>query len=63
MLTMTRTSESTAQQPCLLLALELARRTWKLRFTVGSGNARDAGKFQPEPLGRWRTKSFGRRFG
>jgi hypothetical protein len=35
--TMTRTSESTAPTPCLLLAFELGRRTWKLGFSVGLG--------------------------
>ena len=37
MLTMTRTNECSAQSPCLLLAFELGRRTWKLGFTVGMG--------------------------
>jgi transposase len=37
MTTMTRTSESTAPTPCLLLAFELGRRTWKLGFSVGLG--------------------------
>ena len=32
--TMTRTSESTAQRPSLLLAFELGRRTWKLANTA-----------------------------
>ena len=35
--TMTRTSESTAPTPCVLLAFELGRRTWKLGFSVGPG--------------------------
>src|SRR5207244_13324902 len=35
--TMTRTSESTAPTPSLLLAFELGRRTWKLGFSVGLG--------------------------
>ena len=37
MFTMTRTSESTAPTPCLLLAFELGQRSWKLGFTVGLG--------------------------
>ena len=37
MLTMTRTNECSAQSPCLLLAFELGRRTWKVGFTVGMG--------------------------
>src|SRR3989442_9974648 len=37
MTTMTRTSESTAPTPCVLLAFELGRRTWKLGFSVGPG--------------------------
>jgi transposase len=35
MMTMTRSSESTAVPACLLLAFELSERTWKLGFTVG----------------------------
>jgi transposase len=37
MTTMTRTEESTAAPPCLLIAFELSQRTWKLGFTVGFG--------------------------
>ena len=37
MMTMTRTSESSAPTPCLLLAFELGQRSWKLGFTVGIG--------------------------
>jgi len=37
MLTMTRTSESSAPNTCLLLAFELSQRSWKLGFTVGIG--------------------------
>src|SRR6266852_1800778 len=37
MFTMTRTNESTASSPCLLLAFELGQRSWKLGFTVGLG--------------------------
>jgi transposase len=35
MTTMTRITESTVAPACLLLALELSERTWKLGFTVG----------------------------
>ena len=37
MITMTRTSESTAPTGGLLLAFELGQRSWKLGFTVGMG--------------------------
>jgi transposase len=37
MTTMTRIEKSTPTRPCLLLALELSERTWKLGFTVGRG--------------------------
>jgi transposase len=37
MLTMTRTTKSSAPNTCLLLALELGQRSWKLGFTVGMG--------------------------
>ena len=37
MMTMTRTGESTATMPSLLLAFELGERSWKLRFTIGLG--------------------------
>jgi transposase len=37
MFTTTRTCESTAPIPCLLLAFELGQRSWKLGFTVGLG--------------------------
>jgi transposase len=37
MTTMTRTGESTAAPPCLLIAFELSERTWKLGFTGGLG--------------------------
>lgn len=37
MMTMTRTTESTVSPTCLLLALELSERTWKLGFTIGRG--------------------------
>ena len=37
MMTMTRTTESTAAPACLLLAFELSERTWKLGFSVGRG--------------------------
>jgi transposase len=37
MITMTRTTESTAPTDSLLLAFELGQRSWKLGFTVGMG--------------------------
>jgi len=37
MMTMTRTTESTATPACLLLAFELSERTWKLGLSVGRG--------------------------
>jgi hypothetical protein len=37
MITMTRTSDSTAPTGGLLLAFELGQRSWKLGFTVGMG--------------------------
>lgn len=37
MTTMTRSSQSTATTPSLLVAFELSERTWKLGFTIGSG--------------------------
>jgi transposase len=37
MITTTRTIESTAPTPCLLLAFELGQRSWKLGFTGGLG--------------------------
>ena len=37
MITTTRTVESTAPMPCLLLAFELGQRSWKLGFTGGVG--------------------------
>ena len=37
MMTMTRTEESTATTPGLLVAFELGERSWKLGFTIGLG--------------------------
>lgn len=37
MMTMTRSTDSTAAPAYLLLALELSERTWKLGFTIGNG--------------------------
>ena len=61
MTTMTGPPEFAAAPTCLLVAFELSQRTWKLGFTVGSGERPPFVRSLREPWTACRPKSSGRK--